>query len=80
MNTLTSTLEDLRPELIESLRRLPAQQLLTVRDCLLELEIQRLAGEIDEVFDRAHEAGRLSPECVAASIRVFREMKPNHCC
>ncbi len=75
MNTLTPTLEDLRPELIESVRRLPAQQLLTVRDCLLELEIQRLAGEIDEAFDRADEAGQLSPESIEASIRAFREMK-----
>ncbi len=75
MNTQTPTLEDLRPELIETVRRLPAQQLLTVRDCLLELEIQRLAGEIDEAFDRADDAGQLSPEDIEASIRAFREMK-----
>lgn len=76
MNTLTQSLEDLRPELIETVRRLPAQQLLTVRDCLLELEIQRLAGDIDAEFDRADDAGRLSPESIEASIRAFREMKP----
>lgn len=76
MNTLTQTLEDLRPELIETVRRLPVQQLLPVRDCLLELEIQRLAGEIDADFDRADDAGRLSPESIEASIRAFREMKP----
>lgn len=76
MNTVTQTLEDLRPELIETVRRLPVEQLLSLRDWLLELEIQRLAGELDEDFDRADAAGQLSQESIEASIRAFREMKP----
>ena len=76
MKTQTQTLEDLRPELIETVRQLPVHQLLTVRDCLLELEIQRLAGEIDAEFDRADESGKISPESIEASIRAFRAMKP----
>lgn len=76
MNATTATLEDLRPELIEKVQSLPVEQLVGLRNYLLELEMNRLVGEIDDAFDRADEAGRLTPDAINASIRAFREMKP----
>ena len=76
MSTATPTLEDLRPELVDQVRRLPAEELLALRNYLLELEIRRLATDIDDTFDQAEAAGQLTPAAIESSIRAFREMKP----
>jgi len=76
MNTTVPTLEDLRPELIERVQSLPVEQLIGLRNYLLDLEIQRLAGEIDADFDQADAAGKLTPEAIGATIQAFRERKP----
>ena len=76
MNTVTPTLEDLRPELIEQVRRLPAGELLALRNYLVDLEIRRLITDIDDAFDQADEAGQLTPAAIESSIRAFRETKP----
>lgn len=76
MNSATPTLEDLRPELVEQVRRLPAEQLLALRNYLVDLEIKRLVADIDDAFDKADVAGQLSPAAIESSIRAFREMKP----
>ena len=76
MNTATLTLDDLRPELIEQVRRMPAEQLMALRNYLLDLEINRVTTDIDDAFDRADESGQLTPEAIDASIRAFRETKP----
>ena len=76
MSTATPTLEDLRPELIEQVRRLPAEELLALRNYLVDLEIKRLVTDLDDAFDRADEAGQLTPAAIESSIRAFRETKP----
>ena len=76
MSTASPTIEDLRPELVEQVRRLPAEQLLALRNYLVDLEIKRLVTDIDDAFDQAEEAGQLTPAAIESSIRAFREMKP----
>lgn len=76
MSTATPTLEDLRPELVDQVRRLPAEELLALRNYLVELEIKRLATDIDDAFDQTDAAGQLTPAAIESSIRAFREMKP----
>ena len=76
MNTTTPTLDDLRPELIEQVRHLPADQLAALRNYLLDLEINRLASEVDQQADEDRLAGRLAPETIEAAIREYRTRNP----
>ena len=76
MSTASPTLEDLRPELVEQVRRLPAEQLISLRNYLVDLEIERLVSDIDDAVDQADEVGQLTPAAIESSIRAFREMKP----
>lgn len=79
MNTLTAPPPDtkaLRPLLHAGVDRLPDEYLGLVLRMMLEIELQQVIERLDDAFDEAREAGRLTPESIAAAVQAHRAQHP----
>ncbi|TDU63203.1 hypothetical protein EI77_04411 [Prosthecobacter fusiformis] len=69
MSTTTATSadpKDQRPLLHSEIDRLPDARLGLAHRVLLEIELEQRTAELDDAADAARQAGRLTPERIAA--------------
>ena len=77
MSTLATTdPKELRSALHERMDQLNEEDLLAVRNLLLEIEIRRVREQLGCEFDELRAAGELAPEKIEASIREHRARHP----
>lgn len=68
--------KELRPLLHAEVDKLRDENLGLAHRMLLEIELQQVTDELDEAFDEARAAGRLTPESIAAAIAAHRAAHP----
>ena len=79
MSTLTTVPVDpkeLRPLLHAMIDRLRDENLLVLHRVALELELDEVTDRLNEAFDEARAAGRLTPERIAEAIAAHRAAHP----
>ena len=77
MSTLATTdPKELRPLLHERIEHATDEDLLAMRNLLLEIEIRRVREQLGREVDGLCAAGELTPEKIEASIREHRARHP----
>ena len=77
MNTLANVdPKDLRPLVHERIDQLAENELESIRQALLDLEIRHLRESVGRAVDEAYATGKCEPACVEASIREHRAAHP----
>ena len=77
MSTLTDIdPKELRPLLHAEIDRLKDEDLAAAHRALLEIEMQRLLGEMDDATDRAWESGQITEEKIEEAILEHRRKNP----
>lgn len=72
----TTDPKELRPLLHERIDRLADEELESVRQALLKLEIHQVREELGRKVDELEAAGELTPEKIEASVRAHRARHP----
>jgi hypothetical protein len=68
--------KELRPLLHAEIDRLKDEDFAAAHRVLLEIEMQRLLGEMDDATDRAWESGQITEKKVEEAIREHRRKDP----
>ena len=77
MNTLANVdPKDLRPLVHERIDQLTDNELESIRQALLDLEIRHLRESVGRAVDEAYATGKCEPTGVEASIREHRAAHP----
>ena len=72
----TTDPKELRPLLHERIDQLADEELESVRQALLKLEIHHVREELGREVDELEAAGELTPEKIEASVRAHRARHP----
>ena len=72
----TTDPKELRPLLHERIDQLTDEELESVRQALLKLEIRHVREELGREVDELEAAGELTPEKIEASVRAHRARHP----